>query len=120
MWTVEFYKTPTGDFPVVEFLNSLDRKTELEFARQKIDLLKEYGSELVLLGRTHAAYLKDGIFELRIPIQHKQFRILYFFFYNEKIILSHGIKKEKKVPPSEIDQAKRHKDYYFKTHGRQK
>ncbi len=120
MWTIELFETQSGDCPTRNFISKLNRKTELDFVRRKIDLLRQYGNELVLMGREHAAHLTDGIFELRIQVHRKQLRILYFFFFDEKIILSHGIKKEDKVPPAEIDKARRNRDFYFKTHERQK
>lgn len=119
MYPVEFYETDTGECPTREFLNRLNRKTELPYARRRIDLLKTYGEKLVSVDRTYAAYLKDHIFELRIRVRHKQFRILYFFFFNEKIILSHGIQKEDVIPEAEIDKAKKHREHYLRTHQRQ-
>jgi phage-related protein len=33
------------------------------------------------------------------------YRILYFFHRTEAVVVSHGIVKERKVPPREIDKA---------------
>jgi phage-related protein len=49
--------------------------------------------------------LRDGIYELRIGLQGINDRILYFFHGREVVVVSHGLLKERVVPPREIDQA---------------
>jgi phage-related protein len=118
MWIIEYYETPAGACPTREFLDQLNKKTELPYAEREVDLLAEYGYKL---DRPHAAPLRDKIYELRIRPQHKQYRLLYFFFFQEKIIISHGIYKQgKKVDPVEIDKAIRNKTDYFARHERRK
>jgi phage-related protein len=115
MWEVEFYTLPSGACPTKEFLDSLDKKDELPFAIRKLNLLRELGNQL---RRPHADYLEGGIYELRIPVKHMQYRLLYFYFYQEKIIISHGLRKETKVKTSDIEKAKKHKANYFAQHER--
>jgi phage-related protein len=118
MWIIEFYETPAGDCPAKEFLDSLHKTDDLPYAEYELNLLAEHGYKLV---RPHAAPLRDKIYELRIRVQHKQFRLLYFFFYQEKIIISHGVyKQDKKVKPAEIDKAIKNKSDYFARHERRK
>ena len=53
-------------------------------------------------------YLGDGIYELRVKVERKQLRALYFFFAGNKIVITHGfVKKSKKVPKIEIEKARR-------------
>lgn len=114
---VEYFETATR-CPVQEFLDSLETK-ERKRVLWAIDLLSDYGSDLVLLGRDHAAYLRDKIFELRVRSRHKRFRVFYFFFDGDRVILTHGIvKKTGKVPESEIDKALACREYYFGQHTR--
>jgi phage-related protein len=117
MWIIEYYETPNGDCPTKEFLDSLDKKKELPQAIRLIDLLAEFGPQLK---RPHADFLENGIYELRIRVQRMQYRILYFYFFQDKIILSHGLKKEKKVPKAEIEKALKHKTDYISRHERKK
>jgi phage-related protein len=117
MWEIEFYESPTKECPTDEFLRSLHKKDELPYVNRKIDLLRELGNNLQ---RPHADYLENGIYELRIHVRHKQFRLLYFYFYQEKIIISHGIRKEAKVESSEIKKAIIHKNDYISRHERRK
>ena len=67
----------------------------------KIERLEEKGYEL---HRPEADYLRDKIYELRATHQGIHYRILYFFHKNMGV-LSHGLTKEKVVPPKEIDLA---------------
>jgi phage-related protein len=117
MWIIEYYETPNGDCPTKEFLNSLDKKIELPHAIRLIGLLEQNGPQLK---RPYTDFLEKGIYELRIRVKHMQYRILYFYFFQDKIILSHGLKKEKKVPKAEIEKALKHKTDYIARHERKK
>jgi phage-related protein len=57
------------------------------------------------LRRPEADFLRDGIYELRASYQGVHYRVLYFFAGKAVVVLSHGLTKEKEVPPREIDQA---------------
>jgi putative component of toxin-antitoxin plasmid stabilization module len=56
-------------------------------------------------GRPEADYLRDGIHELRVRLGTVNYRMLYFFHEDIAAVVSHGIVKEKRVPPKEIDRA---------------
>jgi phage-related protein len=102
---VEYYEMTSSRCPVCEFLDELELK-ERRRVLWAIDLLSEYGWRLVSLGRDHAAYLRDDIFELRVRSRHRRFRVFYFFFEGDRAILTYGIAKTTgKVPESEIDRA---------------
>lgn len=62
----------------------------------------ELGHEL---RRPEADYLRDGIYELRVRFRHTNHRMLYFFFGQQVVVLTHGLVKEREVPPGEIDRA---------------
>ena len=68
----------------------------------KIRRLAEIGYEL---RRPEADYLRDGIYELRIGYRGINYRILYTFVGHRVALLTHGIVKESRVPPQEIDEA---------------
>jgi len=115
MWIVEYYVTSTGQCPTKEFLDNRDKEKELPPIMHDIYQLEEYGNRLQ---RPTASPLRGGIYELRTRIGHINYRLLYFFFYNEKIIISHGTSKIKIVPPNQIDIAIKHKKDYFSRHMR--
>lgn len=57
------------------------------------------------LRRPEADFLRDGIDELRVSLQGVQYGILYFFHGAAAAVVSHGLIKERVVPPKEIDRA---------------
>jgi phage-related protein len=98
---VVFYKEDDGTVPLLEWLDALQPKA-LDKCTVRIERLKEMGHEL---RRPEADFLRDGIYELRIGLQHVNYRILYFFHGRIAAVISHGLVKEDEVPPKEIEKA---------------
>jgi phage-related protein len=98
---VIFYQEDDGSVPVLEWLRSLPPKARSKCV-VRIERLAALGHEL---RRPEADYLRDKIYELRIGLQGINYRILYFFHGDTAAVLAHGIVKEKRVPPAEIDLA---------------
>jgi phage-related protein len=98
---VVFYKEEDGSVPVLEWLDSLQPKA-LDKCVVRIERLKELGHEL---RRPEADFLRDGIYELRVGLQHVNYRMLYFFHGRTAAILSHGLVKESAVPAREVEKA---------------
>jgi phage-related protein len=98
---VVFYKEEDGTVPALDWLNSLSQKLQDKFAG-RIERLEAMGHEL---RRPVADFLRDGIYELRVRHGHVNYRLLYFFHGNIAAVLSHGLTKERRVPPKEIDKA---------------
>ena len=91
------------EIPVKEFLDSLDDKMRAKFSME-IKLLEEKGNQL---REPYSKPIDDGIFEIRCKVGNNITRVLYFFYYERKIILTNGfIKKTQKTPPEEIKLAK--------------
>jgi len=99
---VVFYQHSNGRVPLLEWLDSLTPKG-LAKCRAKIEWLQNLGYEI---RRPEADYLQDGIYELRIRLEGINYRMLYLFCGNNAVVMSHGLKKERVVPPSEIDRAR--------------
>ncbi len=74
----------------------------------RVERLAELGHEL---RRPEAAYLRDGIYELRASFQGIHYRILYFF-HDQRAVISHGLKKTGVLPAREIDLAIHRKDLF--------
>ena len=56
-----------------------------------------------MLREPYSKHLDDGIFELRCKFGSDITRVLYFFYYEGKIILTNGfVKKTQKTPKEEI------------------
>src|SRR5437773_1749064 len=107
---VVFYKEADGSVPVLEWLDSLQRKV-LDKCTVRIERLEEMGHEL---RRPEADFLRDGIYELRVGLQHVNYRMLYFFHGTEAAVVSHGLVKQAEVPPKEIAKAIQRKQKFEK------
>lgn len=99
--TILLYREDDGTVPMLGWLDTLPSKVVAK-CRVKIERLRELGHEL---RRPEADFLRDGIHELRVGYQGQNYRMLYFFHRNFAVVLSHGLMKERSVPPSEIDRA---------------
>ena len=75
----------------------------------RLERLREAGHEL---RRPEADFLRDRICELRVSLQGVQHRILYFFHGAVAAVVSHGLVKERAVPPREIDRAVKRKEKF--------
>ena len=94
MYEIILYETENKKVPVHEFILNLPKKLQAKVLRD-IDLLSEFGNEL---REPYSKHIKDGVFELRTKFGSDITRVFYFFFVNDKIILTHGfIKKRKRL-----------------------
>ena len=100
---VIFYEKENGDCPVEEFITSLDVKMRAKMVGL-LELLEEKGNQL---REPYSKLIDDGIFEIRCKVGNNITRVIYFFYYEGKIILTNGfVKKSQKTPPEEIKLAK--------------
>jgi len=112
---VIFFKESDAAVPVRDWLDGLPKKAQIK-CLVRLGRLEQMGHEL---RRPEADYLRDDIHGLRIRHQNVNYRILYFFHGRKAAVVSHGIVKEKKVPPKEIEvavQRKRRFEADPKTH----
>jgi phage-related protein len=98
---VVFYQDADGSVPILEWFDRLPEKA-LDKCRVRLERLRDLGHEL---RRPEADYLRDGIYELRVRVGSVNYRMLYFFHENIAAVVSHGLTKEKRVPPKDIDRA---------------
>ena len=110
MWSIEYYQSQAGRYPVAEFIDSLEVAAKASIA-QTIDLLEEFGIEL---GMPYAKCLGKQLWELRIRQAKNRYRIIYFLASERNFILLHGItKKTGPVPRSALKIAERRRDDYL-------
>jgi phage-related protein len=105
---VVFYREDDGSVPVLEWLDAIPLKAR-DKCFVRIERLGELGYEL---HRPEADYLRDGIYELRIRLQRTNYRILYFFYKEAAVALSHGLTKKHEVPSADIDRAIERKEKF--------
>ena len=87
--------------PLLEWFEGLTHKAVVK-CRVRLERLRELGHEL---RRPEADYLRDEIYEMRVSLQGINYRMLYFFHGTTAAVVSHGLTKERVVPPKEIDLA---------------
>ena len=92
-WEVEFYRKAKGTIPVMNYLQSLNKKIGAKVFSE-IELLEKHGINL------REPYVKPirgkrykGIYELRIKQSSNILRILYYVCNRRKFILLHGFLK---------------------------
>lgn len=104
-----FYEKQNGECPVEIFLDSLDIKMRSKLL-MILKVLEEKGN---YLREPYSKHLEDGIFEIRGKVGSDISRVLYFFWYGGKIILTNGfIKKTQKTPAKEMNRAKDYRQDY--------
>lgn len=107
----EFYMTKDGNKPAKEFILSQETKMKAKLFGL-VDLLEQYGNQL---REPYSKSLGDGIFEIRAKIGTDITRVLYFFYYEGRIILTNGfVKKSQETPQNEIKKAKQYRKEFLK------
>jgi phage-related protein len=98
---VVLYREEDGSCPFLDWFNELPAKVQ-DKCYLRLERLRELGHEL---RRPEADFLRDGIYELRVSHRGVHRRILYFFHGAIAAVISHGLVKERAVPPNEINRA---------------
>jgi len=112
--TVLFFRDDDGSVPLLEWFAGLPPRAQ-DKCRVRLERLAELGHEL---RRPEADLLRDGIHELRVGLQGIHYRMLYFFHGRGAVVVSHGLVKERAVPPREIDLACRRRARFAADPGR--
>ena len=99
------FRADDGTVPFLEWFGAIPHKAQ-DKCRVRLERLEQLGHEQ---RRPEADFLRDGIYELRVGLQGINYRMLYFFHGREAVVVSHGILKERAVPPREIDLALKRK-----------
>jgi phage-related protein len=99
--TLVLFRETNGSVPLLEWFDTLPPKA-LDKCRTWLRRLRDRGHEL---RRPEADYLRDGIYELRVGLRGMNYRMLYFFSGRDVVVVSHGLTKERIVPPKDIDLA---------------
>ena len=109
-FTIEFYERENGAISAEEFLRRLDKKMRAKILGI-MGILQEKGNQL---REPYSKHLDDVIFEIRGKVGIDISRVLYFFYYEGKIVFTNGfVKKTQKTPKSEIDKAKVYRNNYL-------
>lgn len=102
VWSIEYYVSDGGASPVREWLGQLDTKTRARF-QWSLDQLQ---ARNVQARYPLVRHLEGKLWEVREESQTNIFRIIYFFYTGQRIVLLHGFqKKTQKTPSKEIEIA---------------
>ncbi len=103
-WSVVFYQDARGGRPVMEFVESLDERTQARLRRS----IEELRIRNVRATFPLVRHIEGKLWELREESQTNIFRLFYFFFMGRRIVFVHGFqKKSQKTPRREIETALR-------------
>ena len=114
--TIEFYRTLSGSCPVEDFLDGLSDQHA-----QKVAWVLRLVEKL---DRVPEQYLKklvgtDQLWEIRIQIGGRSYRLLGFFDGAELLVLTSGfVKKQQKTPRKEIELAERRRTEHLTRKGK--
>lgn len=98
-WQIEEYTAPSGDKPMLVFLQGLEGKNKRQ-AVALLQLLEERGNAL---RPPQSKMVETGLFELR----GHQVRIFYVFRPGQRIVLLDGIvKKQDEIPPQVLKRVR--------------
>lgn len=103
--TISHYRDHRGRLPVLSWLRQLLRRDRRGYpqCRAALEALEESGHEL---RRPVADYLREGLYELRASAGTVQYRILYFFYGKDVVVVAEGfVKTGRAVPEAEIQRA---------------
>ena len=104
MYSFVLYTTERGDSPIDEFLDGLDKKPRAKVAVH-LSLLEEEGPNLK---RPYADIVRGKIRALRIHYSSNQYRILFFFYVRDQIVLLHAFsKKSQQLKEKDIELSER-------------
>ncbi len=95
------YREDDGTVPLLDWFAALPPRARAK-CLVALERLRERGHEL---RRPEADHLEQGIYELRVRLQHVNYRMLYFFHGKAPVVVSHGLTKGQRVPLREVRRA---------------
>jgi phage-related protein len=106
---IVLFQEKSGTVPFLDWFDCLPDKAK-DQCRARLELLRDQGHEL---RRPAAENLGGGIYELRAKSRGVNYRMLYFFYGQRAVVLSHGFDKQRAaVPLAEIESARVRKMLY--------
>jgi phage-related protein len=100
-YRVYFYRTAAGKCQACDYARAMDINHQAK-AKRWFKALAELGPGLP---EEYGKRLRDGVWELRIIIQHHQHRFLYSFWKDFIVVTNAFLKKSAEVPEIEIERS---------------
>jgi phage-related protein len=102
----DFYETPAGNVPVLDFIEK-----ECPFEVQAkitsgIDDIEKYGTQLLYIRPGVIKALGNKLFELKVFGEDKCYRVIHAFVSGNIVVFLHGfVKKRQKTDPEDIAES---------------
>lgn len=113
-YELKFYRAADNEEPSLDYIRAQVRSHQAKIGRA-LRQLQELGHEA---RRPLVDYLGDGLYELRIPIEGHQHRLIYFIHARSVVVVTIGfLKKTDRVPLEIIARASRYRAEWLSRHG---
>jgi phage-related protein len=104
VYLIHLYQTSGGECPVRRFIEELPEKDQAKVGGA-LDYLSLQGPAL---RRPHAAHVRGKLWELRVSLGRKEYRLIYFFTRGQLVVVAHAFaKKTQAITAREIEVAER-------------
>jgi phage-related protein len=109
MHKVFFFRTPSGNEPVREFLQSIEKED-----RQVIGFDLQTVQDGFPIGMPVCRPIGGGLYEVRSTLRSRKEARIVFFVAEQSLVVVHGfIKKTRTTPKGDIDLAKERKSEFL-------
>ena len=102
-YRIRFYRTISDRCQACDYARAMIEPHQVK-AKRWFAALSDKGPAIPA---DYGKYLRDGVWELRLSIQHHQHRFLYLFWHKDILVTNEFLKKTDAVPPEEIERALR-------------
>lgn len=100
---IYFYRSAEGKCQACDYARAMDINHQAK-AKRWFKALAELGPELP---DEYGKYLRDGVWELRVIIQHHQHRFLYSYWKDLIVVTNAFLKKSAEVPDIEMERSRK-------------
>lgn len=100
---IYFYRSAGGRCQACDYARAMDINHQAK-AKRWFKALAELGPDLP---EEYGKHLCDGVWELRLIIQHHQHRFLYSFWKDLIVVANAFLKKSAEVPKAEIEKSQK-------------
>jgi len=102
-YRIHFYRSQAGRCQACDYARAMTVDHQAK-AKRWFMALAELGPGIP---QDYGKHLRDGVWELRVIIQHHQHRFLYSFWKDRILVTNAFLKKSKAVPESEIERSRK-------------
>ena len=110
----DFYETPSGNRPVIDFMDKDCSDETRAMILAGIDDIEKYGTQLLYIKPGVIKPLGEKLFELKIYNESKWYRIIHAYTGNNIVVFLHAvIKKRNNIDPDDIKESKKRLKKYL-------